>query len=61
MYVVLGFNGMERDDDINNKSGTPLIAEGLGNSYDFGARIYDPRGVKITKIILMQIRIYTRI
>jgi RHS repeat-associated protein len=28
-----GFNGMEKDDDI----------KGDGNSYDFGARIYDPR------------------
>mgnify|MGYP000501212323 CR=1 FL=1 len=28
-----GFNGMERDDEWN----------GLGNSYDFGARIYDSR------------------
>lgn len=29
-----GFNGMEKDDEIKNNSGT---------SYDFGARIYDPR------------------
>ena len=28
-----GFNGMEKDDEI----------EGEGNSYDFGARTYDPR------------------
>ncbi len=28
-----GFNGMEKDDEI----------KGEGNSYDFGARIYDPR------------------
>lgn len=28
-----GFNGMEKDDE----------AKGAGNSYDFGARIYDPR------------------
>jgi len=28
-----GFNGMEKDDEI----------KGDGNSYDFGARIYDPR------------------
>ena len=28
-----GFNGMERDDEV----------KGSGNSYDFGARIYDPR------------------
>ncbi|MBN4081587.1 RHS repeat-associated core domain-containing protein [bacterium AH-315-C07] len=28
-----GFNGMEKDDELN----------GSGNSYDFGARIYDPR------------------
>jgi RHS repeat-associated protein len=28
-----GFNGMEKDDEI----------KGSGNSYDFGARIYDPR------------------
>ncbi len=28
-----GFNGMEKDDEI----------KGNGNSYDFGARIYDPR------------------
>src|SRR5687768_1482069 len=28
-----GFNGMEKDDEM----------KGGGNSYDFGARIYDPR------------------
>ncbi|MEM7039079.1 MAG: RHS repeat-associated core domain-containing protein, partial [Bacteroidota bacterium] len=28
-----GFNGMEKDDEV----------KGAGNSYDFGARIYDPR------------------
>jgi RHS repeat-associated protein len=28
-----GFNGMERDDEI----------KGSGNSYDFGARMYDNR------------------
>ncbi len=28
-----GFNGMEKDDEL----------KGEGNSYDFGARIYDPR------------------
>ena len=28
-----GFNGMEKDDEVS----------GEGNSYDFGARIYDPR------------------
>jgi RHS repeat-associated protein len=28
-----GFNGMEKDDNV----------KGEGNSYDFGARIYDPR------------------
>ena len=28
-----GFNSMERDDEI----------KGSGNSYDFGARMYDPR------------------
>ncbi|MEZ4721120.1 MAG: RHS repeat-associated core domain-containing protein [Flavobacteriales bacterium] len=28
-----GFNGQERDDEV----------KGTGNSYDFGARIYDPR------------------
>ena len=28
-----GFNGMERDDNV----------KGRGNSYDFGARLYDPR------------------
>jgi RHS repeat-associated protein len=28
-----GFNGMERDDEM----------KGIGNSYDFGARLYDPR------------------
>lgn len=31
-----GFNGMEKDDEI----------KGSGNSYDFGARIYDPRIVR---------------
>jgi len=30
---LFSFNGKEKDDDIN----------GEGNSYDFGARIYDPR------------------
>lgn len=29
-----GFNGMEKDDEIKNIT---------GSSYDFGARIYDPR------------------
>jgi len=29
-----GFNGMEKDDEMHNSTGT---------SYDFGARIYDPR------------------
>jgi RHS repeat-associated protein len=29
-----GFNGMEKDDDVNGATGT---------SYDFGARIYDTR------------------
>lgn len=28
-----GFNGMEKDDEL----------KGIGNSYDFGARMYDPR------------------
>jgi len=28
-----GFNGMEKDDEFKGK----------GNSYDFGARMYDPR------------------
>ena len=32
-YYRYGFNGMERDDEV----------KGVGNSYDFGARIYDPR------------------
>src|SRR5690606_1022123 len=31
-----GFNGMEKDDEI----------KGNGNSYDFGARMYDPRIVR---------------
>jgi hypothetical protein len=29
-----GFNGMEKDDEVKN---------GKGNSYDFGARMYDSR------------------
>jgi RHS repeat-associated protein len=29
-----GFNGKEKDDEINGE---------VGSSYDFGARIYDPR------------------
>ncbi len=29
-----GFNGQEKDDEVHNST---------GNSYDFGARIYDPR------------------
>jgi len=36
-----GFNGMERDDDIKGDGIDP--ESGGGNSYDFGARIYDPR------------------
>ncbi len=32
-YYRYGFNGMEKDDEIS----------GSGNSYDFGARTYDPR------------------
>lgn len=32
-FVRSGFNGMERDDEM----------KGMGNSYDFGARIFDPR------------------
>lgn len=39
-----GFNGMLRDDDVKEKVSTgPPVNEGIGNSYDFGARIYDPR------------------
>ncbi|MBA3900099.1 MAG: RHS repeat-associated core domain-containing protein [Bacteroidetes bacterium] len=30
---LYGFNGMEKDDEV----------KGGGNSYDFGARVYDPR------------------
>jgi len=33
MYLRYGFNGKEKDDEI----------EGAGNSYDYGMRIYDPR------------------
>lgn len=35
-----GFNGMERDDEV----------KGSGNSYDFGARIYDPRIAKFLRV-----------
>ncbi|MDT3739838.1 MAG: RHS repeat-associated core domain-containing protein [Candidatus Kapabacteria bacterium] len=39
-----GFNGMMRDDDAKDVVSTyPLPVEGVGNSYDFGARMYDPR------------------
>ncbi len=38
-----GFNGMLRDDDVRDKNAPIFAEEGLGNSYDFGARIYDPR------------------
>jgi hypothetical protein len=34
-----GFNGKEKDDEVREAS----VAEGLGNSYYFGARMYDPR------------------
>ncbi|MCB9032781.1 MAG: hypothetical protein H6553_03000 [Chitinophagales bacterium] len=37
---LFGFNGMERDDEI----------KGQGNSYDFGARIYDSRLGKFMSI-----------
>ncbi len=32
-FIRSGFNGMERDDEL----------KGMGNSYDFGARLYDSR------------------
>ena len=35
-----GFNGMERDDEWN----------GVGNMYDYGFRIYDPRIAKFLSI-----------
>jgi RHS repeat-associated protein len=38
-----GFNGMIRDDDVKEKYSTTTKTEGTGNSYDFGARMYDPR------------------
>jgi RHS repeat-associated protein len=38
-----GFNGMIRDDDVKEKISTTTKTEGTGNSYDFGARMYDPR------------------
>jgi RHS repeat-associated protein len=39
-----GFNGMLRDDDVTDKLSTgPPVDEGRGNSYDFGARMYNPR------------------
>ncbi|HRP03154.1 MAG TPA: RHS repeat-associated core domain-containing protein [Candidatus Kapabacteria bacterium] len=37
-----GFNGMLRDDDVRDEKLTS-DNEGRGNSYDFGARILDPR------------------
>jgi RHS repeat-associated protein len=37
-----GFNGMLRDDDVTDKRNT-TPDEGRGNSYDFGARMYNPR------------------
>jgi RHS repeat-associated protein len=36
-----GFNGKEHDNEFRNDNSTP--GSGLGNSYDYGARIYDPR------------------
>ena len=39
-----GYNGMERDDEVKEKRGT--LGSGKGNSYDYGARFYDPRGVR---------------
>jgi RHS repeat-associated protein len=38
-----GFNGMLRDDDVTDKLSTGSTDEGRGNSYDFGARMYNPR------------------
>jgi RHS repeat-associated protein len=39
-----GFNGMLRDDEVKDLGGyTVPPNEGIGNSYDFGARMYDPR------------------
>ncbi len=42
-----GYNGMERDDEVKSKRniGGGIII-GKGNSYDYGARFYDPRGVR---------------
>ncbi len=38
-----GFNGMLRDDDVRDKNATYTAEEGRGNSYDFGARVLNPR------------------
>jgi hypothetical protein len=36
-----GFNGMEKDDEVN----------GSGNSYDFGERLYNGGGVRIHLVL----------
>ncbi len=38
-----GFNGMLRDDEVKDIGSTLPQEEGVGNSYDFGARMYDTR------------------
>ncbi len=38
-----GFNGMLRDDDVRDKNAPISAEEGRGNSYDFGARVLNPR------------------
>lgn len=40
---MFSFNGMLRDDDVMDLRMTVPQEEGVGNSYDFGARMYDPR------------------
>ncbi|HPO62153.1 MAG TPA: RHS repeat-associated core domain-containing protein [Candidatus Kapabacteria bacterium] len=39
-----GYNGMERDDEVKEKRTT--LGSGKGNSYDYGARFYDPRAAR---------------
>ncbi len=40
--VGTGYNGKEKDDDWNNRNAV-AGQSGEGNSYDYGARIYNPR------------------
>ncbi len=45
-----GFNGMLRDDEVKDIGSTLPQEEGVGNSYDFGARMYDPRSGRFFRL-----------